>query len=66
MSGVGQVVTEHVFMSAVLLLVASMNVWLGYLVYRVHRSAQQIEGLTAATYLEARGALEAYRLNPPR
>jgi hypothetical protein len=53
--------TEHTFHAVVLLLVASLNAWVGYLAYRVHRSAERIEGLTAATFLEARKALERSR-----
>ena len=53
--------SEHAFLAAVLAFVALLNVFGLYLVYRVHQSSQQIEGLTAATYLEARKALERYR-----
>ena len=34
---------------------------LGYLAYRVYRKSEQTEGLIAATYLEARRALEQHR-----
>ena len=37
------------------------NIVLGYLVYRVYRMSERTEGLTAATYLEARRALEQHR-----
>lgn len=61
-----QIVTEHAFMSAMLFVSIILTAFVGYLAFRAHRSAPQIEGLTAATYLEARRALEAYRRNPPR
>ncbi|MBI2204374.1 MAG: hypothetical protein HYU41_11050 [Candidatus Rokubacteria bacterium] len=59
MDAVLRVVTEHTFQSAVLLVSIILTTFVGYLVYRVHRSSQQLEGLIAATYLEARRALEA-------
>lgn len=49
------------FMTAILAFVVLQVSFVGYLAYRAHRSAQQIEGLTAATYLEARRALSQYR-----
>lgn len=61
MAGVVDLVTEHAFMSALLFLEFIGIVFMGYLVYRVHRSAERIEGLTAATYLEARKALTQQR-----
>jgi hypothetical protein len=51
------VVTEHAFMSALLAVSVLETAFVGYLAYKAYRSGQQIEGLTAATYLEARKAL---------
>ncbi|MBI2205349.1 MAG: hypothetical protein HYU41_15985 [Candidatus Rokubacteria bacterium] len=57
--------TEHEFLAAMLGLVAfEVLVGIivsGYFAYRIHRSSQQIEGLTAATFLEARRALSQPR-----
>jgi hypothetical protein len=53
--------TEHGFMVAMLALGLLETLVAIYLAYRVYRSAEQIEGLTAATYLEARKALERLR-----
>ena len=44
-------------MLAVLAFVAILDVWGLYLVYKVHRSSEKIEALTATAYLEARKAL---------
>lgn len=57
--------TEHEFLAVMLGLVAfEVLVGIivsGYFAYRIHRSSQQIEGLTAATFLEARRALSQPR-----
>ena len=53
--------SEHTLQLAMLVFVAFLNLVGLYLVYLVHRSSKQIEGLTAATFLEARRALERYR-----
>jgi flagellar biogenesis protein FliO len=53
--------TEHVFMIAGLIFIACLTAFVGYLVYRVHRKSEQIEGITAAIYLQARRMLEQYR-----
>ena len=37
------------------------DLMLGYLAYRVYRKSERTEGLIAATYLEARRALEQHR-----
>jgi hypothetical protein len=49
--------TEHTFLAGLLGFVILQVSFVGYLAYRAHRSAQQIEGLTAATFLEARKVL---------
>ena len=53
--------TEHVFMIAGLIFIAAQTAFVGYLVYRVRRKSDQIEGITAAIYLQARRVLEQYR-----
>ena len=57
--------TEHSFQSLMLAVVIfealAGNLALGYLVYRVYRMSERTEGLVAATYLEARRALEQHR-----
>jgi flagellar biogenesis protein FliO len=54
-------VTEHVFMIGALIFIAATTLFVGYLVYRVHRKSDQIEGIIAAVYLQARRVLEQYR-----
>jgi hypothetical protein len=53
--------TEHEFLAAMLAFVAAESsvaiVVLVWFAYRVYRGIERIEGLTAATYLEARKAL---------
>ena len=53
--------SEHGLMIAILVFVVSQVSFVGYLAWRAFRLSQQIEGLTAATYLEARRALSQYR-----
>jgi hypothetical protein len=53
--------TEHAVMMALLVFVAVQVSFVGYLAYRVHKASQQIEGITAATFLEARRVLSQYR-----
>lgn len=53
--------SEHTLQSLMLVLVALQVCFVGYLAYKAYRSSKQIEGLTAATYLEARKALERSR-----
>ena len=53
--------TEHAFMIAGLIFIAAETAFVGYLAYRVHRKSDQIEGITAAVYLQARRVLEQYR-----
>ena len=57
--------TEHGFLATMLAVVIfealAGNLALGYLVYRVYRMSERTEGLVAATYLEARRALEQHR-----
>ena len=53
--------TEHAFMIGALIFIAATTLFVGYLVYRVHRKSDQIEGIIAAVYLQARRELEQYR-----
>ena len=53
--------TEHALIIAILLFVVSQVSFVGYLAWRAFRLSQQIEGLTAATRLEARRALTQQR-----
>jgi hypothetical protein len=57
--------TEHGFLAAMLtlvaLLVALTGVVLGYLTYRISRVLERVEGIGAATYLEARKILGQLR-----
>jgi hypothetical protein len=48
-------------MIVILVFVATQVSFVGYLAWRAFRLSQQIEGLTAATYLEARRALTQHR-----
>jgi len=53
--------SEHTIMM-LMLGWAIVNVsFVGFLVYRVLRRTDQLEGIIAATYLEARRALSQYR-----
>ncbi len=49
--------TEHWFMAAMLVIVALQGVISLYIGYKVWRKSEQIEGVTAAVYLEARKIL---------
>jgi hypothetical protein len=53
--------SEHAFMIAALILIAFLCAFNGALVYRVYRKSDHLEGIIAATYLEARRALSQYR-----
>jgi hypothetical protein len=57
--------TEHSFQSLMLAVVIfeafAGNIALAYLVYRVYRISERNDRLVAATYLEARKALEQHR-----
>ena len=53
--------TEHAFMIGALIFIAATTLFVGYLVYRVHRKSDHIEGIVAAVYLQARRVLEQYR-----
>lgn len=53
--------SEHVLMITILLFVAAQVSFVGYLAWRAFRLSQQIEGLTAATFLEARRVLAQHR-----
>ena len=57
--------SDHTFLALLLavsvLEVLVMSLVLGYFGYQIHKSAERIEGLTAATYLEARKALSQSR-----
>lgn len=48
-------------MIAILVFVVVQVSFVGYLAWRAFRLSQQIEGLTAATYLEAHRVLSQYR-----
>ncbi len=54
--------TDHGFLAAMLFAAIAVGVAgdliLGYLAYRVYRMSERTEGLIAATYLEARKALQ--------
>ena len=52
---------EHGFLAAMLGLALIVTGFVGYLVYRVHRDSERIEGLTAAVHLQARRTLEEFR-----
>jgi hypothetical protein len=57
--------TEHGFLAAMLALVAAevlvLGLVLGSMAYRVYKKSEQIEGVTAAIYLEARKILTQIR-----
>lgn len=53
--------TEHVVMIVILVFVAAQVSFVGYLAWRAFRLSQQIEGITAATFLEARRVLTQHR-----
>ena len=53
--------SEHAFMLACLAFIAAQVTFVGYLAYRVYRKSEQIEGITAAAFLEARRVLNQYR-----
>ena len=53
--------TEQAFMIGRLTIMVILTAFVGYLVYRVHRKSDQIEGIIAAVYLQARRVLEQYR-----
>ena len=48
---------EHGFLAAMLVLVGLEVVVLGYFAYRISRVLERVEGVGAATYLEARKVL---------
>jgi hypothetical protein len=48
---------EHAVLAALLAFVVLQVSFVGCLAYRAHRTSQQIEGITAATFLEARRVL---------
>jgi hypothetical protein len=57
--------TEHGALRVLLILGLAITVigmsYLSFVVYRVHRMSERAEALTAATYLEAKRALEQHR-----
>jgi hypothetical protein len=57
--------TEHGALRVLLILGLAITVigmsYISFLVYRVHRMSERAEALTAATYLEAKRALEQHR-----
>jgi hypothetical protein len=54
-------VSEHTIMIVILGWVVLNVSFTGYLAYKVFRRSEQIEGIVAVTYLEARRALSQYR-----
>ena len=48
---------EHAFLAAMLAFVVLAVAFVGSMAYRVHRSSERIEGITAAVYLEVRKVL---------
>ena len=54
-------VAEHIFLIGALIFIAATTLIAAYLAYRVHRKSDQIEGIVAAVYLQARRVLEQYR-----
>ena len=52
---------EHVILGAMLVFVVIQVAFVGYLAWRAFRLSQQIEGITAATFLEASRVLSQYR-----
>ena len=58
---IGDKMTEHGFLAAMLALVGLEVVVLGYITYRIHRILERVEGVGAATFLEVRKVL-----NQPR
>ncbi len=53
--------SDHVILGAMLIFSMILTTFVGYFAWRAFRLSQQIEGLTAATYLEARRALTQHR-----
>ena len=53
--------SEHWFLAAMLAVVGLETLVAIYLAYRAFRISERIEGLTAATYLEAREILSQLR-----
>jgi hypothetical protein len=53
--------TEHGFLAAMLSLVGLEVLVLGYFAYRIFRLLERVEGVGAATFLEARKVLERLR-----
>jgi hypothetical protein len=53
--------TEHGFLAAMLVFAMIQVAFVGYLVYRVVRKSDHLEGMIAATYLQARKFLEQCR-----
>ncbi len=49
--------SEHAFLAAMLAVVGLEAAWVGYMAYRAYRTSQQIEGISAAVYLEVRKIL---------
>ena len=53
--------TEHAFMIGALVIIGLECAFVGFLAYRVYRKSDHLEGIIAATYLEARRALSQYK-----
>ena len=58
---IGNKVTEHWFLAAMLALVGLEVVVMGYITYRIHRILERGEGVGAATFLEVRKVLSQPR-----
>lgn len=53
--------SEHAFMIGALVVIGFQCAFVGFLVFRVYRKSDHLEGIIAATYLEARRALSQYK-----
>jgi hypothetical protein len=54
--------SEHMIMMAMLFVSIVIAACVGILTWRVNRRSDHLEGIIAATYLEARRALERHKL----
>ncbi|MGH7331759.1 MAG: hypothetical protein ACREKS_03230 [Candidatus Rokuibacteriota bacterium] len=54
---IGNVMTDHAFLAAMLALVGLQVLVLGYFTYRIWRTIERMEGVSAATLLEVRKVL---------
>jgi uncharacterized membrane protein AbrB (regulator of aidB expression) len=58
----GHTMSEHMIMMAMLFVSIVIAACVGILTWRVNRRSDHLEGIIAATYLEARRALERHKL----